>query len=91
MARALGDLIGAFLAGRLAGPSPRQAWALEVWRRVAGPAAAQATQSLRLGAKTLTVTITDPLLREDLRYRARELRDQLRAAGLEALQKVVIR
>lgn len=91
MAKELGGLIKAFLAGRVTGPSRREVWAQEVWGRIVGPAVAQATQRFRLSQKTLTVTISDPLLREELRYRAREIGEQLRAAGLSELQKIIIR
>lgn len=91
MAKSIGDLLKQFWAGQLSDKAPREAQIEEVWVRVAGPEIAAATQALRLTKHGLTVVIKDPLVREEVRYRAATLAEALRAAGFPEIHKVTVR
>ena len=91
MAKSIGDLLKKFWAGQLSDKAPREAQIEEVWVRVAGPEVAAATQALRLTKHGLAVVIKDPLVREEVRYRAAALAEALRAAGFPEIHKVTVR
>jgi hypothetical protein len=91
MAKSIGDLLKQFWAGQLSDKAPREAQIEEVWVRVAGPEVAAATQALRLTKRGLAVVIKDPLVREEVRYRAAALAEALRAAGFPEIHKVTVR
>jgi hypothetical protein len=91
MAKSIGDLLKQFWAGQLSDKAPREAQIEEVWVRVAGPEVAAATQALRLTKHGLAVFIRDPLVREEVRYRAAALAEALRAAGFPEIHKVTVR
>lgn len=91
MAKSIGELLRALWAGQLPDKAPREAQIGEVWVRVAGPEIAAATQSLRLSRTGLTVVLKDPLVREEVRYRAKAFAEALRAAGFPEIQKVTVR
>jgi hypothetical protein len=91
MAKSIGDLLKKFWAGQLSDKAPREAQIEEVWVRVAGPEVAAATQALRLTKHGLAVVIKDPLVREEVRYRAAALAEALQAAGFPEIHKVTVR
>ncbi len=91
MAKVIGDLLRQFWAGHLADKAPREAEIAETWVRVAGPDVAAATQRLHLTKAVLWLTIRDPLLREEVRFRATTLVEALRAAGFTEIQRVRVR
>ncbi len=91
MAKSIGDLLRQFWAGQLSHKAPREAQIEEVWVRIAGPDIARATQSLRLTKAGITVWIRDPLVREEVRYRAAALVEALRAAGFPEIRKITVR
>ncbi len=91
MAKSIGELLRQFWAGQLSNKAPREAQIEEMWARVAGPEIAKATQSLRLTKAGLTATIRDPLVREEVRYRASAFVEALQAAGLPEIKRLTVR
>jgi len=91
MAKSIGDLLRQFWAGQLPNKAPREGQIAEAWVRVAGPEIAAATQTLRLTKHGLTVIIKDPLVREEVRYRAAALAEALRAAGFPEIKRILVR
>jgi len=91
MAKSIGELLRQFWAGQLSHKAPRKAQIEEAWARIAGPEIARATQSLRLTKAGMTVWIRDPLVREEVRYRAAALAEALRAAGFPEIQRLTVR
>lgn len=88
--KSVGDLLQAFFSGRL-GPSTSVEAALrEVWLRLTGPEVAASTRALTLRRGTLTAQIDDPLLRQELRYRAEELALLFRQAGFPEVRRMRI-
>jgi len=88
--KSVGDLLQAFFSGRL-GPSALGEAALrEVWLRLTGSQVAEATRALTLRRGTLTVQLNDPLLRQELMYRADELALLFRQAGFPQVRRVRI-
>lgn len=90
MPKSIGELLESFFAGKLNVRAPREAQILEAWQRLMGSEIAQATSFIRLRKKSCQIGITDPLLREELRYQAPRLGELLRAAGFPDLKKIEI-
>lgn len=88
--KSIQELLRAFFAGQLGSAAPREGQARELWERLMGPEIAAATERLTFRRGTLTVTLRDPLLRNELRYHTERLTELLRAAGLPALKTLRI-
>jgi len=89
--QSIGDLLQAFFSGRLTASASVEAALREVWLRLTGPEVAASTQVLTLRRGTLTAQIGDPLLRQELMYRAEELALLFRQAGFPEVRRVRIR
>ncbi len=88
--KSIQQLLQAFFAGQLGTAAPREGQARELWERLMGPEIAAATERLSFRRGTLTVTLRDPLLRNELRYHTERLTELLRAAGLTNLNTLRI-
>lgn len=86
--KSVGDLLQAFFSGRLGAAG--EAALREVWLRLTGPQVAEVTRGLTLRRGTLTAQIDDPLLRQELMYRADELALLFRQAGFPQVRRVRI-
>lgn len=89
--KSVGELLRAFLAGKLSDALPLEARLQETWKRLMGPEIAAATAAVRYRRGKVLVQLTDPLLREELRYHGERLAEMLRAAGFPEVKQVEIR
>jgi len=87
--KSIGDLLQAFFSGRLT--ASVEVALREAWLRLLGPEVMAATRSLTLRRGTLTAEVGDPLLRQELLYRAEEVALLLRQAGFPEVRRVRIR
>ncbi len=87
--KSVGDLLQAFF-GSVGSFGFGEAALREVWLRLTGSQVAEATRALTLRRGTLTVQLNDPLLRQELMYRADELALLFRQAGFPQVRRVRI-
>lgn len=89
MPDSIGELIERFLAGKLGDKAPTEARLWQAWQRLMGPDIAAATVKITLHRHTCVVIyVRDPLLREELRYRAGHILELLRAADFPQLKQI---
>ncbi|MCS6896320.1 MAG: DUF721 domain-containing protein [Bacteroidia bacterium] len=90
MPKSIGEILEQFFSGQLRQKAPLEAQLWEIWYRLMGQEVAAATGRIVIRGRRCTIHIKDPVLREELRYRAPEILQAFRGAGISDLQKVEI-
>ncbi|MEN3041571.1 MAG: DUF721 domain-containing protein [Bacteroidia bacterium] len=91
MSKSIGEILEQFFAGRLSSKAPLEAQLRETWHRLMGAEIASATTRIMVSRQRCVIYLKDPLLREELRYRASQILEAFQAAGFPDLRKVEIR